>query len=114
MLPSQRLGFRTTSAYEFDMKVRSTEKPFDLKEFLFQRNSSSSVIVTADPANLERIQALLKSFEGVWISPIGITQPDVFSVTFNGTSIIETTIAELKSPWSDALESQLAAEVIPA
>ncbi len=103
-------GFRNNLGIRIDMKVRSTE-PLDLKEFLFSE-IPSSVIVTADPADLERIQAMLKEFEGIWISPIGTTQPETYSVTFNGQPIIETTISELKAPWAAALESQLAAEVI--
>jgi phosphoribosylformylglycinamidine synthase II len=103
-------GFRNNLGIRVDMKVRSTE-PMDLKEFLFSE-IPSSVIVTADPAKLERIQELLKGFEGVWISPIGTTQAKTYSVTFNGQSIIETTISELKAPWAAALESQLATEVV--
>ncbi len=102
-------GFRSNLGIRVDMKIRSTE-PFDVKEFLFSE-IPTSVIVTADPADLEEIRTLLKGFEGVWISPIGVTQAENFSVTFNGESIIETTIAELKAPWMNALESQLATEV---
>jgi phosphoribosylformylglycinamidine synthase len=105
-------GFRRNLGIHIEMKVPSIE-PLALKEFLFSE-IPSSVIVTADPAHLEQIQSLLKQFEGVWISPIGTTQPDVYSVTFNGQSIIETTIAELKAPWTRALEAQLAAEVVTA
>jgi phosphoribosylformylglycinamidine synthase len=105
-------GFRRGLGIHIEMKVPSIE-PLALKEFLFSE-IPSSVIVTADPAHLDQIQLLLKQFEGVWISPIGTTQPNVYSVAFNGQSIIETTIAELKAPWTSALESQLAAEVVTA
>jgi phosphoribosylformylglycinamidine synthase len=105
-------GFRRGLGIHIEMKVPSIE-PLALKEFLFSE-IPSSVIVTADPGHLEQIQSLLKQFEGVWISPVGTTQPNVYSVAFNGQSIIETTIAELKAPWTSALESQLAAEVVTA
>jgi len=105
-------GFAKNLGIRIDMKVRSVE-PFDVKEVLFSE-IPSSVIVTADPANLDRIQVLLKSCDGVWISPIGVTQNETFSVTFNGKSIIETTINDLKGAWATALDSELAAEVVTA
>jgi phosphoribosylformylglycinamidine synthase len=107
-----KAGFLHHVGIRIDMKVRSTE-PFDVKEFLFSE-IPSSVILTADPAKMGRIQVLLEGFEGVWISPIGLTQPDAFSVTFNDQSVIETTITELKAAWSMTLESQLGAEVVTA
>jgi phosphoribosylformylglycinamidine synthase len=105
-------GFAKNIGIRVDMKMQSTE-PFDVKEFLFSE-IPSSVIVTADPANIERIQTLLKSCEGVWISPIGVTQDETFSVTFNGEPIIHTTMDELKRAWAPALDSELSAEVVTA
>jgi phosphoribosylformylglycinamidine synthase len=95
-----KAGFLHNVGVRIDMKIRSTE-PFDVKEFLFSE-IPSSVIVTADPTKMERIQALLKGFEGVWISPIGLTP------------VIETTITELKAAWSMTLESQLGTEMVTA
>jgi hypothetical protein len=35
-------------------------------------------------------------------------------INAGGISLLDTTIAELKQPWSNTLESQLAAEVVTA
>ncbi|HEY4382221.1 MAG TPA: phosphoribosylformylglycinamidine synthase subunit PurL [Acidobacteriaceae bacterium] len=105
-------GFSKNLGIEINMKVRSTE-PFDVKEFLFSE-IPSSVIVTAKPEEIERIKAVIQPYEGVWISPIGTTQDDTFSVTFNGQPIIRTTVSELKSSWAPALDQELAAEVVTA
>ena len=103
-------GFEHGIGLCIEQKLPSDD-PWMIKERLFSE-MPSSVILTADPANVEKIKALVQKFEFVWVVPLATTNNGDFEVFFNGRQIINTTIRDLKSIYSNALESQLAAEVL--
>jgi len=92
------------------MTMPSVE-PFDIKERLFSE-IASSVIATTDPAKLAEIQAVLASYSGVWVAPIGEVTSSGYKITINQQTIIEESLNALKSEYATALESQLASEVL--
>jgi phosphoribosylformylglycinamidine synthase subunit PurL len=74
----------------------------------------SSVIATANPANLEEIQSLLRDYAGVWVFPLGEVMKGNYQIAINEKTIIDEPISALKASWSGALEEQLAGEVVTA
>ena len=73
--------------------------------------SSSTVVVTCDPANTARVIQIAEALGakgGAYA--VGKTAEKIFRIE----PFIDTTVGDLKSAWSDTLESQLAAEVVTA
>jgi phosphoribosylformylglycinamidine synthase len=105
-------GFSRDLGVKVVMKMES-DNSFLLTERLFSE-VGSSVIATADPANLDEIQSVLKEIGGVWAFPIGEITSGKYTVEINGKMLIDTSIAELKSAWSGVLESQIADELVTA
>ena len=93
-----------------DMTMPSAE-PFDIKERLFSE-IASSIIVTADAADIDQIQAVLAEHPGVWAAPLGEVTSSGYKITINGKTIIDEPLSALRSAYSTALESQLASEVL--
>jgi phosphoribosylformylglycinamidine synthase len=104
-----KAGFDHNLGLKIEMKLQPDE-PFLYKERLFSE-MPSSIILTADPAKVDAIKTEIQNFPGVWIAPLATTIAGEFEVKINGNPIIQTSIKDLKSVWSTALESQLAAEV---
>jgi phosphoribosylformylglycinamidine synthase len=94
------------------MRLESTE-PFAIKERLFSE-IGSSVVATADPAKLDEIRAILQQHPGVYAAPLGEVTSGTFTIAINDTTVIDSSIEELKSIWSDSLEEQLTEEVVHA
>jgi phosphoribosylformylglycinamidine (FGAM) synthase-like enzyme len=93
-----------------DMTMPSAET-FDIKERLFSE-IASSIIATADPADIEQIQAVLAEHLGVWVAPIGEVTASDYRIMINQKAIIDEPLSALRSAYSTALESQLASEVL--
>jgi phosphoribosylformylglycinamidine synthase subunit PurL len=74
---------------------------------------SSTVVVSCDPANTDKVVATAKRHGASGAYPIGKTTRERFRFHDAASSppFVETTVAELKSVWSTSLESQLSAEV---
>ena len=86
--------------------VTSLETVFDLfGEF------GSSAIVTCDPQHIERIEQIAEERGTIFIQHIGNCIPDRFVIELDEAPI-DLAIADLFEPYSNALESQLAAEVL--
>jgi phosphoribosylformylglycinamidine (FGAM) synthase-like enzyme len=101
---------------ELGMRVSmrlDSDDPFLIKERLFSE-IGSSVIATANPANLEEIQSVLRDYSGVWVFPLGEVTKGSFEIVINEKTIIDEPISTLKASWSGALEGQLAGEVVTA
>ncbi len=81
---------------------------------------SSLALVTCEPESIEKVKAAVDDFGFVFPLDLGLTvtadnidhDPD-FTISFaNGPVAIETTVSELRALFSNALESQLTAEVL--
>ncbi len=101
---------------ELGMRVSmrlDSDDPSLIKERLFSE-IGSSVIATAEPAKLEEIQAVLRTYPGVWVFQLGEVTKGNYQIVINEKTIIDEPIAALKASWSGALEEQLAGEVVTA
>jgi phosphoribosylformylglycinamidine synthase II len=107
-----KAGFPRGLGVKVSMRLNSDD-PFLIKERLFSE-IGSSVIATADPANLEEIQAVLREHAGVWVFPLGEVTKDHYQIVINDKAVIDEPLAALKDAWSEALEGQLAGEVVTA
>ena len=92
------------------LSARDAE-PFSTSEVLFAE-IASSVVATCAPSQLEALRAALKETPGVFAAPVGTVENIAFRVQIKGTSIIDTTTTALRPTYTDALESQLAEEVL--
>ncbi len=107
-----KAGFSKGLGVKVSMRLNSDD-PFAIKERLFSE-IGSSVIATADPAKVEGIQSLLREHAGVWIFPLGEVTKDRYQIVINDKAVIDEPLAALKDAWSEALEEQLAGEVVTA
>jgi len=89
----------------------SADDAFGVKEKLFSE-IASSIIATIAPEDLPALNAVLAEHPGVWAAPIGEVTTGNYLFKFNEVAVIDSPIAELFEPWSTALETQLAAEVL--
>jgi phosphoribosylformylglycinamidine synthase len=88
-------------------------EPYYFTEVLFAE-IGSSVIASCAPENLDEIRGVLMEFAGTYVAPLGTVTGRSLRVSINGEVAIDAPLAELKQHFSSALESQLAAEVVPA
>ena len=107
-----KAGFSKGLGVSVSMRL-SSDDPFLIKERLFSE-IGSSVIATANPAKLEEIQSVLRDHAGVWIFPLGEVTKDRYQIVINDKAVIDEPLAALKDAWSEALEEQLAGEVLTA
>jgi phosphoribosylformylglycinamidine synthase subunit PurL len=91
----------------------SESEPFALKERFFSE-TASSVIVSADAAQVDAIRAVLAEHPKVWMASLGEVTSGNYECFINGKKVIDEPIAALKESWTGALEDQLAAEVVTA
>jgi phosphoribosylformylglycinamidine synthase len=108
-------------AYNLGVKVEqqvgaSDDKEWVLKERLFSE-MPSSILISAEPELVEEIKAVVAEHKGVWISPLGTITDGQIDIRFHGgLTVNNLTINEptagFRSVWADALESQLAEEVL--
>jgi phosphoribosylformylglycinamidine synthase II len=95
--------------------------PEEIVRELFGEDSSLA-IVTCSPENIEKLKAVVDEFGFVFPLQLGntVSSPDVdgdpdFEIWFDHQiCAIQTKVSDLKPVWSDALESQLAGEVVTA
>jgi phosphoribosylformylglycinamidine synthase subunit PurL len=79
------------------------------------RESACSLLLTCFPESSERIKALLSEAQLGGLNQIGLTTATpMLEILAEGSSVISTSIDELKSSFLGSLESQLAAEVVTA
>ncbi len=90
-----------------------SDEPFAVTERLFSE-IGSSVIASADPAKIEDIQAVLKEHPGVWVFRLGDVTDGNVEIVINEKAVIDEPVKALKSVWADAMEAQLADEVVTA
>ena len=80
---------------------------------LYFTECSSMVVVTCDPDKRATIESLVESFgDNLHAEAIGITGGDSIDLRLGGETVIAGLIEDIRVPYSDALESQLAAEVL--
>jgi len=84
--------------------------PFAIAERLFSE-VGSSIIATCRPDDFAAINALLTEHPKVWAFPVGTVAEDGFEILINEEPIIQTSIADLRNAYTEAIPSQLAAEV---
>jgi phosphoribosylformylglycinamidine synthase subunit PurL len=107
-----KAGFPKELGVRVSMRLNSDD-PFAIKERLFSE-IGSSVIATADPSKVEEIQAVLRDCPGVWVFPLGEVTQGSYQIVINEKVIVDAPVGELKASWSDAMEEQLAGEVVTA
>jgi phosphoribosylformylglycinamidine synthase len=90
-----------------------TDEPFAVTERLFSE-IGSSVVASADLAKIEEIQAVLKEHPAVWLFRLGDVTEDNVEIVINDKAVIDEPVKALKSVWADAMEAQLADEVVTA
>jgi phosphoribosylformylglycinamidine synthase II len=69
--------------------------------------ASTSVVLTCNVKSRKRIEEIIDEFDELYCEPIGKTTSGKFELIFDNRSPVDTTLAELKGPWSSALESAL-------
>jgi phosphoribosylformylglycinamidine synthase len=104
--------FRRELGVRISMTLPSDD-PFLLKERLFSE-IGSSVIATADSAQLDEIRAVLRDHPQVFAAPLGEVTSGSFEIWINDKAAVEAPVAELKAAWAGAMEEQLADEVVTA
>jgi phosphoribosylformylglycinamidine synthase len=72
---------------------------------------SGNVVVTCDATSRTVIEKIIDEYDELYCEPIGVTTSGNFEIAFDDQTVISGRIADLRSSWSDALESQLAEEV---
>jgi phosphoribosylformylglycinamidine synthase subunit PurL len=75
---------------------------------------SSMVIIACEPAKRAAIEALIAPIDELCIEAIGRTGGTSIELHFDGKTVIGCTIEEAQGTYARTLESQLAAEVVPA
>ncbi len=74
--------------------------------------TGSTVVLTCTLEDFDRIEKITEEEGGnIFAEHIGTTGGDALTIPFENGAI-DLSIADLKGTWSDALESQLAAEVL--
>ena len=104
----------TKAAFPNGIGVRATLgalRETDYPASLFNENATE-VVVTCAPEDYALICTLLDESGGeVWPLDIGETIADFVEINAASLTLIEASLDELRSPWADSLESQLAEEV---
>ncbi len=90
-----------------------SDDPFAVTERLFSE-IGSSVIASADRAKIEEIQEVLKEHPRVGAFRLGDVTDGNLEIVINGKAVIDEPVKALKSVWADAMEEQLADEVVTA
>jgi phosphoribosylformylglycinamidine synthase subunit PurL len=90
-----------------------SDDPFAVTERLFSE-IGSSVIASADPAKIEEIHAVLKEHPGVGAFRLGDVTDGNLEIVINGKAVIDEPVKALKTVWAEAMEAQLADEVVTA
>ncbi len=78
-------------------------------EFLLFAEDASRVVISCDPAHLERIQQVADEY-GILADLLGETGPDKVEITVDEQLAISASIAELREAYEGALERALRAE----
>jgi phosphoribosylformylglycinamidine (FGAM) synthase-like enzyme len=85
----------------------SSRQVFDLFS-----ETSSAVVLTCKPGDFERIEKITEEESGlIFAQHIGVTGGSRLSISYEDAEL-DVSIADLRAPFSTALESQLAAEVL--
>jgi phosphoribosylformylglycinamidine synthase subunit PurL len=72
-----------------------------------------SILITCSAANVDAVIRRIEKNPSYYVAlPIGKTQSDLFEVEWERSTVISQPLAELRIPYSTALESQLATEVL--
>ncbi len=99
------------------LKGDAADAEWTLKERIFSE-IPSSVLLSADPASVEAIQKIVARHAGAWLAPLGTITAGEVKISFVDEAstaqlaVISGPVAEFKTAWSDALEAQLAEEVL--
>jgi phosphoribosylformylglycinamidine synthase len=85
---------------------------YDQPELLFEE-SATRVLVSCDPKSVPAIQQASEKL-GLEAVEVGRTMEDTVTVSIASATLIQSSIADLKSAWSNALQSTLAADTVTA
>jgi phosphoribosylformylglycinamidine synthase len=78
-------------------------------EFVLFGEDASRVVLSCDPANLARIQQVVRDY-GLFVDLLGETGGDRVEIVLDGKRVISVTVAELRESYEGALEKALRAE----
>ena len=102
----RELGVRVSMRLESDDPFVATERLFS--------EIGSSVIASADAAKVDAIRAVLREHPEVFVAPLGEVTSGGIEILLNEEAVIDEPVQALKAPWAEALEEQLAGEVVTA
>ena len=102
------------AGFEHNIGVKVTLGALSEAEYLtalFAENATE-VLVTCSFEDYGMICTYLDEAGAIWALDLGETIADRVEIFAGEVPLVEATLSELKQPWSNALESQLAAEVL--
>jgi phosphoribosylformylglycinamidine synthase subunit PurL len=85
---------------------------YDEPELLFEE-SATRVLVSCDPESVPAIQQASEKL-GLEAIEVGRTMEDTVTVSIASATLIQSSIADLKSAWSNALQSTLSVDTVTA
>jgi phosphoribosylformylglycinamidine (FGAM) synthase-like enzyme len=88
-------------------------KPVDVLFDLFGEHGSS-VILSCDPKNIERIQQIAEDHGTIFAQHVGDCVTGKFVIELENDPSVDLSITDIRAAYSSTLESQLAAEVVTA
>ena len=88
-------------------------EPAMIVERLFSE-IGSSVIASIAPEKLDDVQAALKQLPGVFVAPLGKVIAERVEIVIDGKPLISAKTADFRASWSNALEEELADQVVLA
>ncbi len=75
-------------------------------EFVLFGEDASRLLVSCDPANVERIKQIADNFE-ISVDVIGVTIPDHFEISIDGSKAVSSSVSDLNLAYESAFEANL-------
>jgi len=96
-------AFRNNIGAEIDLQG---PPEFSIPDMIF-REPASHIVISVAPANVDDLQKTVAKYDQLFAVPVGKTVKDKYEIRRDGKAVIDTTIADLKHPWSQSLEQTL-------
>ncbi|MFT4113747.1 phosphoribosylformylglycinamidine synthase subunit PurL [Silvibacterium sp.] len=99
-------GFANKLGVDVDILDNSAETADQLKPYFNLFSEYGDVLITCDEAQIVEIESLAEEF-GYFADKLGHVTGGAFKVSINETPVIDSTVADLRAPWSQSLEQTL-------
>jgi phosphoribosylformylglycinamidine synthase II len=96
-------AFRNNVGAEIDLQG---PPEFSIPDMIF-REPASHIVISVASANVDDLQKTVAKYDQLFAVPVGKTVKDKYEIRRDGKAVIDTTIADLKHPWSQSLEQTL-------